>query len=461
MPPLGLAYLAGSLIEAGHQVEILDMVAESDKRWSYNETHEAHGMTDQGLIDKINRVQPDMIGIGGFITQNPRIQQITEIIKLRRPSTTVVLGGINASTQPRYLMENTKADYLIQGPGETGVVELAYALENNDIDSIRNIDGIGFRQNKEIVIKPRLSFPDDLDSLPLPAHHLFKHASYIADNVGMPVVTSRSCPGRCTFCAVHPISGTRWRGREPKLVVDEIEAVVNRWGYQNVVVMDDACNVLPDRLIAICRELAERDVSARLTFPGGLIMKSITREVLYWIKRAGAVSLSLPVEHANEYMRNTIIKKNLNVEKITNVLKWCWEERLLALVNFVIGMPGETEESLKEIRAFVQSYSKYIASIGVYFATPYPGTAFYDRCVSEGLLAVDEDTDFLDYDLYTAHINTDTMPPWRLREYKELIEETFLECKGSQFSAQDIRKAIRRPNKETINYVNKVYFATA
>ncbi|MHC4242100.1 MAG: B12-binding domain-containing radical SAM protein [Planctomycetota bacterium] len=460
-PPLGLAYLAGSLIKAGFHVNILDMVAATDEYTPYGETHVKYGMTEQQLTGYIKENAPGLIGIGGFTTQYGCIKEIVAAIKSFDSTIKIVLGGIHATAMSQEVLGNTEADYIIQGEGESGIVVLAKALDNCEYSKIRDIDGIAYKEDGNVVVKPRLCFQNNLDAIPWPARELLDHEKYLKDEVAMPVITSRGCPGRCTFCSVHLSSGCKWRPRDPVEIADEIEDTVTRWGYKTISVFDDACNVKPQRMIELCQEIIRRSLRTRLTFPGGLIVRYITRDLLYWIKQAGAVSLSLPVEHVNTFMRNSIIKKNLNIEKVFQVLDWCRELKLLALVNFVIGMPGETEETLQEIISFVKENACRIDSLSVYIATPFPGTEFYDSAAKNGYLTEPEKDRFLDFDLYTSHLDTEMLPHTKVTDYKHIIEKTFADCRGPNFPVDYIRKAIRKPNKETESYIDDVYFSEA
>ena len=453
-PPIGLAYLAGSLIDAGYDTKIIDMVAESDNQWPFRDTHIAFGLNDKELIQRIKEYGPNLVGIGGFTAQYPRIKEIILAIKGFDPSIKIVLGGIHATAVPVQVMEQTEADFIIQGEGEEAIVELAKALEVGA--SVEGVDGIVYRNGYSVIAKPKLRYITDLDSLPLPAHSILRHENYLSDRVAMPVITSRSCPGRCTFCSVHLTMGKKWRKRDPVLVVDEIESLVDL-GYKTISIFDDAANVLPERLIEISKETLRRNLDVRLTFPG-LIINNITKDLLYWIKKAGAVSISLPIEHVNEYMRNTVIKKKLKMEKIDEVLSWCREVGLLVLVNFVLGMPGETEETLQEIVGFVKENARRFDSVSIYIATPYPGTKFYSDCQERGMLVGLGEGDFLDFDQYTAHIETPTMSHEVIDRYKEIIDRTFEESREDGFSSKYIRKAIRKPTKETMDYIENVYF---
>jgi anaerobic magnesium-protoporphyrin IX monomethyl ester cyclase len=457
-PPIGLACCAATLLRAGHDVRIIDMVAESDEIRHHTETHRCFGMSDMELINRIREYDPDLVGIGGFTSQHQRIKEISAAIKRDNPNRKIVLGGINATAMPRFVLESSQADFILQGEAESTIVDFVEALESNNRDKLECIDGIGFRKGDTIIIKPKQHFIANLDSIPWPARQLLSHEKYQEDGVAMPVITSRSCPGRCTFCSVHLTQGYKWRRREPRDVCDEIEDCVARWGYKTISIFDDACNVLPERLIEICREVVKRKLDVRLTFPSGLIIRYITKDLLYWMKQAGAVSFSLPVEHANEIIRNGIIMKDLSLEKVYPVLDWCRELKILSVVNFVLGMPGETEETITDIEDFIKKNTYRMDAVSIYLATPFPGTKFYEECLRKNYLQSPEKNGFLDFDCYSPHIETETMTRERVLEHKRRIEKLFTELKGPDFPAEFIRRAIRKPDAATQDYVDNVYF---
>lgn len=458
-PPIGLAYLAGMLLKNGFDVGIIDMVADGHgKSWDYRNTHNCFGMTDNELLQKIKQFGPDLIGITGFTTQHSRIVEITSSIKNAFPKSKIVLGGIHSTSTPDYLMTVSEADYIILGEGEHACVALADALKRKDEKAIELIDGIVFRSNGEVVRMKKTNFIKNLDELPLPPVHLFNNEVYLRDEVAMPIISSRGCPNNCTFCAIHNTQGYGWRSRSPMKVVDEIEILNKTYGYKTISFFDDAFNVDAERVIMICQEIVNRNIKVRLVVPGGLIVKRLTSDVLSWLKKAGCTAVSLPFEHADENMRNKIIRKGLKGNLFEDVLQWCREFDLLALVNFVIGMPGETEESLKVIKEYVRNNAFKMDAVQVLIATPFPGTAFYEDCIKNNYIANPEKNDFLDFDLYGCLIDTPTLRQERVDEYKKIIENSFSEARGGHFDETFMRRAIRKPTKETEEYIKNTYF---
>lgn len=459
-PPLGLAYLAAALLQNMHDVTIIDMTAEKpDHSWDFRATHCCYGMEDHDLIKRLQELKPDVVGITGFTAQHARIVEICHALKGALPATKIVLGGCHASTMPAFLLETTKADYILGGEGENTFVQLANALESGRSKEIRGIDGIAI-PGEPPLISTKKNFEKNIDALPLPARQLFPNEVYLASGSAMPLITSRGCPNSCTFCCIHATQGHGWRPRSASCVVDEMEIVHKELGYETISIFDDAFNVRADHVVAICKEIISRKLNINLISPGGLIIRGLTKETLLWMKKAGFASVSLPFEHVSDDMRNLVIKKNLKTEKFAEVLDWCRELQLLTLVNFVIGMPGETEESMNCILEYVRRNAKRMDAVQILIATPFPGTEFYRECIDKNFLIDPAKNEFLDFDLYECLINTPTLRSETVDTYKSLIENAFLNERGDREMLLKVRRTMRKPDRESLEYVNSIYFPT-
>ena len=242
-PPLGLAYLAASLLKQGHVVSIVDTMVGSEDMRDFMGTHICYGLSQAGLRGRIREFRPDVVGIGGFVSQFPLINQLVEMIKAYDSNLKVVLGGACPTSIPTRVLAQTRADFILQGEAESSFAQLLGYCEHGEYHHIEDIDGIAFRKDKEIVVKPKMYFEKNVSVIPAPARQLFENELYHQRNEPMPIVTSRGCPGSCAFCSAYLLAGRAWRPREAIEVTDEIEEIVRKWGYDTVSVFDDACNV--------------------------------------------------------------------------------------------------------------------------------------------------------------------------------------------------------------------------
>ncbi|MBI4665268.1 MAG: B12-binding domain-containing radical SAM protein [Nitrospinae bacterium] len=456
-PPLGLGYIASALLAAGHEVKILDMVAEGAGRmWDYGASHTCHGLTDDDLLDVCRAFAPDVVGVTGFTTQHSRIVEIISAVKIALPGVITVLGGVHVTSIPEMVMECSGADYALLGDAEESIVGLFEAVSPGNAQALERIGGLARRVDGGIAVNPLNARGLDIGGIRPPARQLLPNEAYIRHGIPMPVITSRGCPYSCAFCCVHVSRGRSYYYRDPASVVDEIESVVRDYGYGTVSIFDDAFNVIPERVIAICKEIKNRRLGIRLVLPSSLIISRLTRETLFWLKEAGCVSVALPFEHVDEKIRNSVINKNLPSSRFEEVLEWCRDVGLLAVVNFVLGMPGETEETLRAIVDYVGKNAFRMDGVASYIATPFPGTPFYRECEEKGYL--DRAAPFLEYDLYGSVIDTPWITGRVVEKYKTEIDSAFKRAREGLFDENIVRRAIRKSDKEAMAYVNSYYF---
>ena len=169
--PIGLAYIAGSLEKAGHQVHIVDAVAEAPRTHTRYIRGFLVGLWGDDLVRKI----PDkatLIGISVVFTHEwPAVAHLTRLIKAARPDLSIVLGGEHVTALPEFCLATSAADYLVLGEGEEIAVDLANALKNGS--DITALTGIAYRDGEAIVVNERRGRRLDIDDIPLPAWHLF------------------------------------------------------------------------------------------------------------------------------------------------------------------------------------------------------------------------------------------------------------------------------------------------
>jgi len=221
--PLGLAYIAGYLESKGYDVKVIDTIAEGfDCRERIDKEHIRVGIPDELFIDKILRIDPDLIGITSLFTmQSAEVLYTARLLKRVLPEIPIVLGGPHPSCMPEAVLRNSEVDYVIIGEGEKGFVELLTRLNRNE--SLEGQKGLGYRDgNGQIQVNKEFNFVGRLDALPMPAYHLFNISKYFGKMAVhgerrterfFPMITSRGCPIKCTFCTAHKVWGNKYRRR--------------------------------------------------------------------------------------------------------------------------------------------------------------------------------------------------------------------------------------------------------
>lgn len=396
-PPLGLACIAAVIREKGHNVSIFD--ASINKKQKVRKIGRGYwyGKNWEEIKEEIRKYKFDAVGIGCFFSMRfPYALNVAKIIKKIDKNIPIIIGGIHATAEPREVLKNKEIDYVVIGEGEQTIIDLIKAMHKNSKKDLKKIDGLGYKINGKILINPKTRYIHDLDSLPLPARDLLDMEYYIAskgfrwdlgDKKQTSVITSRGCPNRCTFCNMHMINGRIYRGRSAKNVVDEIEELIKQYGIEELSFEDDNLTFDRERILNICKEIISRGIKIKWNTPNGVSAKVLDEEVLRYMKKSGCVSINLGIESGDPVILNKVIKKGLSLEKVKEVVWLCKKIGLIVNGYFIIGMPGETKESINNSIKFANSIP--LDKIALFFATPFPGTELYEQCLKNKYISED------------------------------------------------------------------------
>jgi len=427
--PMGLAYLATALRQAGIDVAVLDAATESPAI-EIEKDLIRFGLDAKELHKLITKLKPDVVGIGCFFSSRfPAVLEAAKVIKNVDSHIVTVTGGIHPSLMPRSVCSHPQIDFVVVGEGERIIVDLIESVSGKR--SFDEVEGLAFKRDGGVTVNSRNSYIEDLDSVGFPAWDLFDMERYLTINEGRwglgrgryaPVVTSRSCPYRCTFCSIHSVMGLKYRAHSPRYVVEMIETLVNGYDVEEISFEDDNLTYDKDRFEDICRGIVERKLKIRWNTPNGVHVGSLDRTSLEWAKRSGCDSLNLAVESGDDFIRNRVIKKGLKSEKIYEIANACREEGVKANAYFVIGMPGETDDSIKKTQKYIRDLK--FNNLSIFIATPLPGTKLYDECIAKGYIDEDSfDTDFISYkatiftqpSIQTPEFNQQKVKVWQHR----------------------------------------------
>jgi len=256
---------------------------------------------------------------------------------------------------------------------------------------------------------------EDLDSLPYPARHLWPLDQIRKIEDIFYLTTSRGCTFWCEFCAAVRMFGRRFRMRNPKNVVDELEYLHNTYGATNFTFCDDAFTVDQARTEELCEEIKRRKL--KIKWNCGTRIDMLTKELLIKMKEAGCISVWSGVESGAQQILDAM-EKGIHVEQTIRVFGWLRELGLKTAPNVILGFPGETKQTAWKTIKFVEKISPdYVGFYNI--ATPFPGTPMYDEVIEKGWLRV---TDFDKYDTATPIFET---PMLSMKELKEIREQAF------------------------------------
>ncbi|MFH0754652.1 MAG: radical SAM protein, partial [Candidatus Omnitrophota bacterium] len=311
---------------------------------------------------------------------------------------------------------------VVIGEGENTFNDLLDVLAGQGVLSA--LDGIGFREAGKVRVVPKTKFIENLDILPFPARHLLNMEKYFGLQAShgirhrrrfSPIVTSRGCPAKCTFCSAHRVWGHGFRARSPENVVAEMRHMKEHFGIEEILFEDDNFTLDPRRAEKIFDMMVDEKLDFVWDTPNGIAAWTLTETVIDKMKASGCCRLNFPIESGNPDVLKNIIRKPVNLEKIRPLVDHARKIGLPVGMFFVIGMPGETEEQIWDTFNFARKMGVYEPHISV--ATPYPGSELFDICVKNKFLHENFSLD--DLFIRAFPISTDKLSRERLKRIYE------------------------------------------
>ena len=260
--------------------------------------------------------------------------------------------------------------------GKEEIVE-AFPVQD-DASPYADILGLAWRRGDEIVINPDRPFIPNLDDLPIPRHELLPLTKQRMPMIKGPftfIVTSRGCPAGCKYCIKHVTYQNSVRVRSAENIVAEIERLVEL-GITNIHMYADLFTVNRDHVVSLCRLLIERKIKVRWTCNSRV--DYVDEEMLSLMGQAGCWLISWGIESANELILKRA-RKGYKKEQAFKALTWARAAGIKNWGYFIIGLPGESEESIRDTIDYAKELPLDIALFHI--AAPYPGTPFFYEVV--------------------------------------------------------------------------------
>jgi anaerobic magnesium-protoporphyrin IX monomethyl ester cyclase len=285
---------------------------------------------------------------------------------------------------------------------------------------LKSIKGLVWRHNGEILINPDRPFIRSLDDLPLPRHDLLPLEKYRAPLVRGPyafVVTSRGCPGGCRFCIKHVSYGDTVRFRSPEDVLTEIEQLVSL-GVRDIHMYADLFTLNRDHVMGICREILSRGLKVRWTCNSRVDF--VDQEMLQAMAHAGCWMIAWGIESGDAEMLRRM-GKGTTTDQAEHALRWAKQAGIMNWGYFIIGLPGETEKSIRRTIDFAKRLPLDLALFHI--AAPHPGTPFFFKVVENGWFRPGTRWEDVDMDRSTVldypHLRAEELEKWARRAFRE------------------------------------------
>lgn len=416
LPPLGLLALGGPLIDAGHQVKLLDA--------------EFGPLKEARIVEAARAYDPDavLIGHSGSTSGHPVACRIVRAVRTALPTAWLVYGGVFPTSQWRKILDEEPAiDFIVRGEGEETVVHLVEVLEaGKDLESV---PGIGFRAGtltgkrghrttaaSGLVVANPLAPPiRDLDACRV-GWELIDHSRYTYYGQRRAVVAqfSRGCPHHCQYCGQHGF-WREWRHRDPVLFAAELARLHREYGVQVVNLADEN----PTASRPAWRAFLEALIAQRIP----LILIGTTRasdivrdaDILPLYRRAGVARLLLGLESTDERTLQAIHKgstKAIDREAI-QLLR---QHGIISMAAWVAGFTQETDRDYwRTLRQLVAYDPDQIQAL---YATPHPDTPFATQAAKQRVIQ----TDLSRWDYKHQVLAGERVPNWRVFWWMKGIE---------------------------------------
>lgn len=372
--PIGAAYVAAAVREAGHEADILDVLFFDDMA--------------AAIKEKIESFKPEVVGVSIRNVDNVSyplsvsyMGDTREIIGAIRASFTgpVVLGGSGFTMMPSEMLDDVGETTGITGEGEESMVKFLSAL-SGDAD-YSDVPGLIVKENGKVKINNPPHLIKDFDRLPMPAFDLCDNPAYMKWGGMGSVQTKRGCPIGCIYCTYPVVEGRKIRLRDPVAVVDEIELLLDRWGMDTYFFVDSVFNNPPDHAQKIAEEIIKRRLSLRLS--AYFSPAFITEELLEKLARAGLTGVDLGTDSLADPVLKKL-NKNFTRKDVFNAVEMAKSVGIMTCLNIIFGAPGETMETMRETADLIDDLAPTAnhAMVGIRI---FPGTGLQRLAIEEGM----------------------------------------------------------------------------
>ncbi len=404
-PFITLATLAGELLREGHQVKIADLMIETDPFGTYRRI--------------IEEFKPRYVGITFTTPLFHEAALLAGMAHEASPECITIAGGIHASTLPRESIEKGNFDLVVFGEGEKTLAEICAGKDFQDIS------GIAFGEGSDFTVSRDRELIADLDDLPLPGWELYDLPRYRSPHIASrrnPVgymETNRGCNHHCTFCSQR-IFGHSVRSKSSRRVVDEMFRMLEL-GFNDIHIKDDNFTANIEQAKETCRLLINDKFPAPWALPTGVNVEDVDNEFFHLAKEAGCYQISFGIESGVAEILNGVNKKQ-TPERIREVVEMAHNADLETVGFFMMGLPGDTEETMKRSIRFARSLP--LTYVKASMTLPFPSSALYRQIKMDGRILSE------DWEMYNFHSTSEVWKhenlDWKtIQHYYALIHRKF------------------------------------
>jgi len=406
-PPIGLVMLASVLKDAGIHVRLLDQ-SRTD-----TDDHFLEEKLDDCFLAGISITTP---------TMKPGLE-LADQLKRLKPDIRIVMGGVHVTLRPQDVFNGSSVDYAIVGEGEYVLLNLARSLLDDrkpaELPGLwrRLPDGKG-KQG------PPRQFIKNIDALPTPDFTTLERLDYTYPDAltspVLPLITSRGCPGKCTYCNSPTLWERRLRMRSAEKVVQDFKLLKEKYSVGEIHIWDDNFITNRKRVRQIVRLIKEENLRLKFAFPNGVRADFLDEEMVTMLKEMGTYSVAVGIESGSQEILDSM-NKMITLEKMQEVIFLLKKFEIETWAFFLFGMPNENEETLRKTIDFAVKIDPDVAKFHI--LKPYPGTQVAAELFERGLIT---NTNYEEYGVHLPPVHrTAVLLPEHLLEWQKTAYKKF------------------------------------
>ncbi|NVN99028.1 MAG: radical SAM protein [Geobacteraceae bacterium] len=367
--PVGLLSISAFLKRSGHDVRIIDLSSLSSE------------FSKKRFIDLLHSFRPDIVGFTAVTSNFLNGIQLAELVKSSFPDTGTVFGGVHVSALRGVILEKFRSiDMIVAGEGEEAMAEITSGAP------CASIKGLIYRDGDAIKDNGARGLLCDLDSLPFPDYHGLDGfpVNYEGALFNYPkgpvatVISSRGCPYTCSYCD-RSVFGSSFRYNSPRYLYEQMVFLKSEFGINHVFFYDDLFTFNRARIEEFCRLLREKPLG--MTFNCAVRVGHIDDDLLKMLKASGCWMVSLGVESGSPEILARH-KSNVDFDEMKKTVKRIRRAGLRAKGLFMMGLPGETEQTFRMTADFIHALE--LDDMNLTKFTPFPGSPLYKTIHDEG-----------------------------------------------------------------------------
>ena len=401
-PPIGLAYIAGVLNKSGYRYKVIDMAGEAlNQVYPYEKRTDLfiQGLTIEEALSRIP-MDTDIIGISCmFGVQWPIISELTKRIRMNFPAVFMVAGGEQVTALPEFSLLDSALNAVVMGEGEKIFPVLINAVRQGE--SLSEIRGIAFQDGttNSIAVHPREDRIKDLDSIPWPDWSSIPIENYIDADLqngvnrgrSMPIISSRGCPFKCTFCSNSRMWNSKFNARNPYDVVSEMKDYIDRYRIENFNFQDLTAFVEKKKVMILAQEIVRQKLNITWQLPSGTRIERFDDEVAKAVYESGCRNIAFAPESASPEILKSV-KKQVNLDHMERAIKIAVANKINLACFIVVGFPSESAETLRLTLKYVRYLARLgVTDIGVSQFVPYPGSELFSELQESGIIELNND----------------------------------------------------------------------